>query len=343
VRYIGGSWGAGTGISLDAAGNIWVAGRANPRISSEAFPTVHPFQAKDGGGFVTEIANDGSSLLFSSLTESAQQIALDSSGNAFLVGSTYSNTAKTSYSALLQRIDASVPSALTLEEPMPIVTSPGSIDHGAAAGEIVVLAGSGLGPSQEAGAVLGPLGRLATTLGGTSVTFDGRPAPLLSVQAQKIVCIVPFGLRNTTTVQVQNNGTRSNSILVPVWSSAIEIVTVVNADGTINSSTHPAAPGSIVTFYGAGFGETSPSSAGADGAINGSVATKFVTGTVAANIASQNAQVLYAGPAPGQVTGVVQINVRVPQVNAGSYPALIGWSPLNTDAYTGVTLWVGTP
>src|SRR5207248_11799003 len=62
-----------------------------------------PFQARDGGGFITELAADGSTLLFSSLAESATQVALDPTGNAFVVGYSYGNPAKSSPSALLDR------------------------------------------------------------------------------------------------------------------------------------------------------------------------------------------------------------------------------------------------
>ena len=52
------------------------------------FPTVHPFQAKTGADFITQLSADGSELLFSSLVDSANALALDASGNAFVAGST---------------------------------------------------------------------------------------------------------------------------------------------------------------------------------------------------------------------------------------------------------------
>jgi hypothetical protein len=87
LKYLGGTWGAGTGISLDSSGKVWVTGRVTPHLSTELFRTVRPFQAKDGGGFVSQIASDGSSLLFSSLMEAVQQMAVDLSGNVFVAGS----------------------------------------------------------------------------------------------------------------------------------------------------------------------------------------------------------------------------------------------------------------
>lgn len=65
-------------------------------------------------------------------------------------------------------------------------------------------------------------------------------------------------------------------------------------------------------------------------------------------ISGQNAQVVYAGPAPGQVAGVSQINFRVPQLPAGTYAVYIGWGqptngrPFFPD-YNTISLTVGQP
>jgi photosystem II stability/assembly factor-like uncharacterized protein len=238
VKYLGGAWGEGTAITFDPAGNVWVAGHSDPRLSNDTYPTVHPFQASVGTGFVTQLAPDGSALLFSSMAESAQQVAVDTLGNAFVVGSSYA-AKPTLPSASVTRIDGAVRSAMTLEAPQRIVPALNTsyVSLGVASGEIVVLAGDGLGPAQETGAKVGADGRIGTSLAGTTVTFDGLPAPLLSVQAQKIVCIVPFSLKApgyTTTVQAQRDGTASNSILLPIASSSIEILSAVNPDGTVN-------------------------------------------------------------------------------------------------------------
>ena len=59
-----------------------------------------------------------------------------------------------------------------------------------------------------------------------------------------------------------------------------------------------------------------------DGQING-------PGTLAASpviveIAGQAAQITYAGPAPGQVAGISQINFVLPQLPPGQYTAYVG-------------------
>jgi len=82
------------GIAVDGAGNAYVTGYT----ASTNFPTKNALQsAANGGGdaFVAKISADGSALVYStylggSLYDSAQGIAVDSAGNAYVGGSTTS-------------------------------------------------------------------------------------------------------------------------------------------------------------------------------------------------------------------------------------------------------------
>ena len=90
----------GTGIALDASGNIYVAGLTD----STNFPTLNAFQPNYGGGladaFLAKLNPSGSALIFSTyLGGSGEEfspfgnggtLALDSSGNAHVVGITKS-------------------------------------------------------------------------------------------------------------------------------------------------------------------------------------------------------------------------------------------------------------
>jgi hypothetical protein len=93
--YVGGSGtDSGNAIAVDAAGDAFVAGGT----SSTDFPTSGGFQKTPGGdldAFVFELNPDGTALTYSSYLggagdDSAVGIALDSSGNAYVVGSTES-------------------------------------------------------------------------------------------------------------------------------------------------------------------------------------------------------------------------------------------------------------
>jgi uncharacterized protein (TIGR03437 family) len=85
---------------------------------------------------------------------------------------------------------------------------------------------------------------------------------------------------------------------------------IVNQDGTINSPANAAARGSIVTLYGTGEGRVSPQLLWGDLSI--STPFSMPDEAVAVGIGGQAAEVIYAGAAPLQPIGVLQINARIP-------------------------------
>jgi len=94
--YLGGTGsGTGTGIAADAAGNAYVAGYT----TAPDFPvTLSAYQPANHGGydaFVAKLSADGSTILSATYfggsgSESTSGIALDSSGDVFVAGSTNS-------------------------------------------------------------------------------------------------------------------------------------------------------------------------------------------------------------------------------------------------------------
>jgi hypothetical protein len=93
--YLGGGGDdQGCGIAVDNSGNAYVTGFT----SSTNFPTMNPFQPAIGGAynaFVTEISAGGSALVYStylggSSYDFGAAIAVDSSGDAYVTGYTYS-------------------------------------------------------------------------------------------------------------------------------------------------------------------------------------------------------------------------------------------------------------
>ncbi|MFW9914323.1 MAG: SBBP repeat-containing protein [Candidatus Thorarchaeota archaeon] len=96
--YVGGSYhDRGWGIAVDNAGNAYVAGDTK----STDFPTVNPYNVTGDGSTsyfdvtVFKLSADGGSLLYSTYVggtrdDYGEGIAVDTSGNAYVTGSTYS-------------------------------------------------------------------------------------------------------------------------------------------------------------------------------------------------------------------------------------------------------------
>ena len=105
--YLGGSGeDRGVGIAVDSSGNAYVVGRT----ASSDFPTSDPIQGTYGGGdfdaFVTKINAAGNNLVYSTYlggsaadadplgygipSEEIQSVAVDASGNAYVIGYTWS-------------------------------------------------------------------------------------------------------------------------------------------------------------------------------------------------------------------------------------------------------------
>lgn len=210
-------------------------------------------------------------------------------------------------------------------------------------GEIITLYGTGIGSTPTGLTVTA--GKVATTLSGTQVLIDNAPAPLIYESSSQINAIVPYeaGAGGMATVQVITGGLETATWAIPLAPSALSIFTatgsgvgqaaVVNQDGSINSASNPAPRGTAIQIYATGGGQTSPPSSTGSVAQAAENLALFTTVT----IGGVNAQVLYAGSAPGEVDGVVQINAIVPPgATPGSVPILvtIGGVP----SQTGVTI-----
>jgi uncharacterized protein (TIGR03437 family) len=86
---------------------------------------------------------------------------------------------------------------------------------------------------------------------------------------------------------------------------------MINEDGTLNSENNPARQGSIVTIYATGLNNTQP--AQATGTIASEAASLTVqNGLQIGGAGFGEADITYAGAAPGFVAGLTQINFRLP-------------------------------
>jgi len=240
----------------------------------------------------------------------------------------------------------------TFPVPKPVVatvTNAASYVASVAPGEIVVVRGSAMGPANLVGLQVDSNGMVSTSVADVRVLFDGVPAPIVYVSAPQIAAVVPYfaAAKSTTHVQVEYQGVRSDPLTVPVAATAPGLFTanasgagqgaILNQDNvTHNSSAAPAAPGSIVILWGTGEGVTDPP--GVDGRPALGVLPAPLA-PVSVQIGGLPATVVYAGAAPYNMAGLIQVNVRVPQnVPSGNVPVKVTIG--NSVSQDGVTLAV---
>lgn len=188
-------------------------------------------------------------------------------------------------------------------------------------GSIITIKGTDLGPAT---AVNGQINgsSLSTSVGDVEVLFDGIAAPIVYASATQINAIVPYELygRTTTRLQIRYRNQRSRDLELRVQDTAPGLFTTsmsgtgqaaaLNQNGTINSPNNPEQRGNVIVLYGTGHGQTTPG--GTTGRIMTGTDLRRPLGAVTVRIGGQNAEVLYAGSAPGLVAGALQINARIP-------------------------------
>lgn len=178
---------------------------------------------------------------------------------------------------------------------------------------------------------------LPKSLSGVSVTVNGIAAPLVYVGANQINYQVPYEAQpGTANVVVSANGQSSPAAPVTVAAAAPGIfvfgqnrAVVQNADFSVNESNNPAKVGSTVIAYATGQGLL-------DNAVpTGSAAPTTVLsrprGAVTATIGGIGSTVVFGGLTPGFV-GLMQINLTIPSLSAGTYPLVITVGGANSNA-----------
>jgi len=214
---------------------------------------------------------------------------------------------------------------LAVSAPLPTitrVTNAASFNAGSiSAGEIITIFGSGMGPGTLQ---VAPSGSFPTDLGGVQVTVGGYLAPIIYVRGDQISVSVPYEINRpifvaTVPVIVRYLGQSSNGVNLTQAATAPGVFTAGNGTGqsaalnqnlSINSAGNPAAKGEVIVLYLTGEGQTAP--AGVTGKITNNATTFPVSGQVTVTIGGQPAQVLFAGEAPGLISGVMQVNAIIP-------------------------------
>ncbi|HJZ97968.1 MAG TPA: IPT/TIG domain-containing protein, partial [Candidatus Solibacter sp.] len=218
-------------------------------------------------------------------------------------------------------------------------------NDGVSPGEIVTIFGFNLGGVLASGRVTD--GQLPTQIGGTRVLFDGVAAALVYSSSTAISAIVPYDIagKTSTNMVVQAGNSKSQTIQLAVLDAIPALVTAnssgagqaaaLNQDGSLNSPSNPARAGDIVVLFGTGEGLVSPLPS--NGAIVGSPAPAPLA-TVTATIGGVAAPVIYAGGAPGEPAGVLQINLRIPPGLPSNHHTPVVWSAGSRPSQSGVTI-----
>jgi uncharacterized protein (TIGR03437 family) len=218
--------------------------------------------------------------------------------------------------------------------------------NGVAQGEILTAFGLGLGPTTLTSATL-QSNTLPSTLAGLWVHFDSLPSPILYAQANQLSFIAPFAIPAFSPLRVVVESATAQSapyLLLPRLAKPALFTfdgtgrgpaALLNEDGSINSATNPAEPGSIIVLYLTGTGPMNPP--GRDGVI--ATTTSTLIAPASARINNQAATILYLGNAPGLVQGVAQANLRLPAGTIfGANPISITIGGNTTSSPT--TVWI---
>lgn len=245
---------------------------------------------------------------------------------------------------------------LRLANAQPAVIASGAVNAASyrsgpvAPGEILALFGTAIGPIEPAGLTLTNPKLAANSAAGLHVLFDGVPAPILYASDRQVNVVVPYAVAGhaSTQLQVDYLGAVSAPLTLPVAATAPGIFTLNGSgagpgaildakDETVNSPANPAAPGDWVSLFATGAGVTTP--AGVDGLV-ASAPLPQANAPVEVTMGGLPCPINYAGAAPGDVAGVLQINAQVPAgvVPGGAVPIQVKIGTAYSQ--TGVTLAV---
>jgi uncharacterized protein (TIGR03437 family) len=185
-----------------------------------------------------------------------------------------------------------------------------------APGEVIALNGSGFGNESQ-------------------ISLNGAGLPTVSLSPTQIVAVMPASMQTSGTLQfaVTSGGNTSNLVQMPATSTSPAIFAILNVDGSLNSSTNPAAPGSAITLLVNGVGPVSVTN---DYAITPQTVAVFVDGFYADGIAATQQQV----PAyPGNLYAI-GVYIPIPSQLVSQNPNLVNFTyppqdPVNI--YVGAT------
>jgi uncharacterized protein (TIGR03437 family) len=295
------------GITIDAAGNIYVADTNNSRIRKiTADGTINTIAGTGGGAY----RGDGGSAT-AAVLNFPRSVVVSPNGTVYIA-------------------DTNNHVIRVLTPAFPAIGGVGnaaSYTPRISPGALATIFGTGFGTStfQADDGLAWPT--ITTNL--VSVKVNGVAAPLYYVSPGQINFQVPWATpaAGTVNVAVVVNGGSSNIAAVPVGTAAPGLfydpasgaaIVQNTPDYSLNSPSNPAPAGSTIVAYLTGSGPVSP--AAKDGTPLRSDTLTWATSAYSAKIGSQAATVSFTGLTPGFI-GLGQMNIVVPStLTAGVYP-----------------------
>jgi uncharacterized protein (TIGR03437 family) len=336
------------GVTYSDTNNACAPGQ-NPQVvvSSDSGVLTPSFSAATTAGVTINGAFTGSTPVNGSLSVSAagaspgtsqQTLKFTASGSANVLQIPYSVTV--------------VPSNNPEIKPGGITDGFSFQSGSIAPGQIFALFGTNFGPATLQFGTLDQSGKLSTTVSSTQVLFDGVPAPLIYVVKNQLSGVAPFSLKGKTSTQVQlvANNLTSPAVTLPLTASALSIATldgsggnggvIVNQDGSINSTQHPAAAGDTVVIYASYAGPFANGVTGTDGRTTLAPPYPAPAGSLAVTMGGVPAtNIAYFGNAPTLLESVMQINVVVPTgVKSGAIPLTISANGITSVPWTSIAI-----
>jgi uncharacterized protein (TIGR03437 family) len=364
--YVGGSGEDQINALLtNAAGDIFAAGVTG----SSDFPLtpngIAPVERRLDEGFLVQLDPTDGRLLYAGLLggeegDRAYAVAIDDSRTIVVAGETSSRAFPATPGVVqpeLVRVrneggDAYVAKFEFL--PVPRLSAAGVVNAASvrngpiAPGEIISVFGRDLSPADGGSLTVGADGRVTASLAGVRLLVGGVAAPLTFVSPAQVNAVVPYAvaLLPVAEIRLENGGAVSAPVTLPTSATAPALFTLsgqggpaaaFNADLSLNSAANPVKRGGVIILYGTGEGALEP--AAADGAVSAAPLPRPLA-DITVRIGNVNATVEYAGPAPGFVSGVIQINARVPATVLGGPETAVSFTAGQTRSPAGVTIAV---
>jgi uncharacterized protein (TIGR03437 family) len=363
--YLGGSGeDMVTAMATDAAGQIYLGGITSspdfPGVPvapdachpSFVYPTVFATRLSSDGSFLSEtqlafgLAPDIPGPYGPNVMGILGSIALDGQGKAtaLMAGTLATIDLFAAPSALICTTDAASLAPLNSVAP----------------GQLVSLFGRGIGPDVPVSAQ--PQGgAFPRSLGGVSVMFDGIAAPILYASGGQVNVQVPYEIAGSPSVMMKLQPpikTAAASVefgVVPshpsVFLEAAEFVScndittssvppvALNADGSVNSCSNPAAAETSVRVFLNGLGTTAGGNP-----VTGAISTiaKILpasgTATLSAVTLSTTSEPLSLASSVGEINSVVVATIAIPQVG---WPSLqVALAVNGMPVLDSVVIWV---